>query len=156
MGKRSHLLLQVAKLLCGELRGSLPNLSHPGHWAAHAGWATCPASPSPAHSFLCPPVPPQQFWQTGNFTSTLASLASFLNSEEKLAAFLFIVALHQVLSFLCTSALSLLLVLPTRNTERVLCFTVELSPNLAHCGLDKTCQIFSCCSSPPWRPGGLC
>lgn len=79
------------------------------------------------------------------------SFSGGLDSEEKLPAFLFIVALHQVLSSLCTFALSLLLFLPTRNTERVLCFLVELSPNLAHCGLDKMCQIFSCCRSPPMK-----
>lgn len=145
MGKRCHLLLQVAKLLCGELRGSLPNLLHPAS-------------------------PPQQFWQTGNIltASSLAPLltcaspavladgklhlhpaflVSLLHSEEKLTV-LFIVAFHQALSLLCISALSLLLVLATRNTELVLCFTVQLSPSLAHCGLDKICQIFCCSSSP--------
>lgn len=114
MGKRCHLLLQVAKLLCGELRGSLPNLLHPAS-------------------------PPQQFWQTGNIltASSLAPLltcaspavladgklhlhpaflVSLLHSEEKLTV-LFIVALHQALSLLCTSALSLLLLLATRNTR---------------------------------------
>lgn len=107
--------------------------------------------PCPAHSLLCSPLLPHQFWQTGNFTSTLASLA-VLWGEEKLPAFLFIAAHHQVHSSLCISALSLLLFSPTRNTERVLCsFIVELSPNLAHCGLDKTCQIFCCCSSSPMR-----
>lgn len=104
-----------------------------------------PSSSSPA------PLLTHQSGQQANFTSSVASL-TILHSEGKLPAFLFFpVALHQALPPLCASALCLLLFFPTGDVGRVLCFDVELCPNLAHCRLDKTCQVLSCCSSPPGK-----
>jgi len=103
------------------------------------------SSPPPLLTQASPPV-----LAASKLHLPFASLA-VLQSKGKLPAFPSSVALHQALLPFYTSALSLLLFLPTGDVGRVLCFSVELCPNLACHGLDRTCQVFSCCSSPPMK-----
>lgn len=116
MGKRCHLLLQTggslwvvsseAACLTSCTLGSellmqvrLPVL-HPLLQLTHSSAHLCFPSSSGRQKLRLHP-----------------SFSGGLDSEEKLPAFLCILALHQALSSLCTSALSLLLFLPTRITE---------------------------------------